>query len=216
MKIVYAALLIVYLLGLSWYGGSGDPVEDAELETYIKSMARNSEARGKDSSKAAKYMRALATQDDGNEFVMVNLIRFREKSLYPKDSPWSTESDPMLADARYGEGVIPLLLKRGSLPIFVSSVSGGFINETTHGEWDTVAMVRYRSVRDMLQMMVEMSSTDLADHKWAAIEQTHVFPVKPKISLISLRLIIGIILLLFATSVHYLVNLLKRKNSQAD
>ena len=36
MKIVYAALLIVYVLGLSWYGGSGDPVEDAELETYIK------------------------------------------------------------------------------------------------------------------------------------------------------------------------------------
>ena len=200
MKIVYAALLIVYVLGLSWYGGSGDPVEDAELETYIKSMARNSDARGKDSSKAAKYMRALAARDDGNEFVMVNLIRFRGKSLYPKDSPWAEESDPMLADARYGEGVIPLLLKRGSLPIFVSSVSGGFINETTHSEWDMVAMVRYRSVRDMLQMMVEMSSTDLADHKWAAIEQTHVFPVKPKISLLSLRLMIGITLFLFAVA----------------
>ena len=115
----------------------------------------------------------------------------------------------MLADARYGDGVIPLLLKRGSLPIFVSSVSGRFINETTHGEWDMVAMVRYRSVRDMLQMMVEMSSTDLADHKWAAIEQTHVFPVKPKISLVSLRLMIGILLLLFAVAVSYLVNFLK-------
>jgi len=67
-----------------------------------------------------------------------------------------------------------------------------------------------------LQMMVEISSTDLADHKWATIEQTHEFPVTPKISLISLRLIIGIILLLFATAVRYLVNLRKRKNSQVD
>ena len=75
-----------------------------------------------------------------------------------------------------------------------------------------VAMVRYRSVRDMLQMMVEMSSTDLADHKWAAIEQTHVFPVKPKISLVSLRLMIGILLLLFAVAVSYLVNFRKPKN----
>ena len=140
---------------------------------------------------------------------MVNLIRFRETSLYSKDSPWVAETDPMIADARYGDGVIPLLLKRGSLPIFVSSVSGRFINETTHGGWDMVAMVRYRSVRDMLQMMVEMSSTDLADHKWAAIEQTHVFPVKPKISLVSLRLMIGILLLLFAVAVSYLVNFLK-------
>ena len=212
MKIFYAVLLLVYLLGLSWYGGSGDPVKHAELESYINSMVSNADVRGKDTDKAVNYMRRLAEKDDGNEFIMVNLIRFRETSLYPKDSSWAGETDPMLADARYGDGVIPLLLKRGSLPIFVSSVSGGFINETTHSEWDMVAMVRYRSVRDMLQMMVEMSSTDLADHKWAAIEQTHVFPVKPKISLLSLRLMIGITLFLFAVAVSYLVNFRKPKN----
>ena len=209
MKIFYAVLLLVYLLGLSWYGGSGDPVKDAELESYIKALVSNADVRGRDTDKAVNYMRRLAEKDDGNEFIMVNLIRFRETSLYSKDSPWVAETDPMIADARYGDGVIPLLLKRGSLPVFVSSVSGGFINETTHDEWDMVAMVRYRSVRDMLQMMVEMSSTDLADHKWAAIEQTHVFPVKPKISLVSLRLMIGILLLLFAVAVSYLVNFLK-------
>ena len=212
MKIFYAVLLLVYLLGLSWYGGSGNPVKHAELESYINSVVSNADLRGKDTDKAVNYMRRLAEKDDGNEFIMVNLIRFRETSLYFKDSPWADETDPILADARYGDGVIPLLLKRGSLPIFVSSVSGGFINETTHGEWDMVAMVRYRSVRDMLQMMVEMSSTDLADHKWAAIEQTHVFPVKPKISLLSLRLMIGITLLLFAVAVSYLVNFRNPKN----
>ena len=206
MKIFYAGLLLVYLLGLSWYGGSGDPVKVAELESYIKALTSNAGVRGKDTEKSVNYMRRLAEKDDGNEFIMVNLIRFRETSRYSKDSSWVGETDPMLADARYGDGVIPLLLKRGSLPIFVSSISGGFINETTHSEWDVVAMVRYRSVRDMLQMMVEMSSTDLADHKWAAIEQTHVFPVKPKISLLSLRLMIGITLLLFAVAVSYLVN----------
>ena len=213
MKIFYAVLLLVYLLGLSWYGGSGDPVKHAELESYINSMVSNADVRGKDTDKAVNYMRRLAEKDDGNEFIMVNLIRFRETSLYSKDSPWADETDPMLADTRYGDGVIPLLLKRGSLPIFVSSVSGRFINETTHDEWDMVAMVRYRSVRDMLEMMVEMSSTDLADHKWAAIEQTHVFPVKPKISLVSLRLMIGILLLLFAVAVSYLVNFRKLKNN---
>ena len=212
MKIFYAVLLLAYLLGLSWYGGSGDPVKDAELESYIKALVSNADVRGRDTDKAVNYMRRLAEKDDGNEFIMVNLIRFRETSLYFKDSPWADETDPILADARYGDGVIPLLLKRGSLPIFVSSVSGGFINETTHSEWDMVAMVRYRSVRDMLQMMVEMSSTDLADHKWAAIEQTHVFPVKPKISLLSLRLMIGITLFLFAVAVSYLVNFRKPKN----
>ena len=216
MKAFYVLLLVTYLGWISWYGGSGSPVQTAELEGYISALQANVDPRGKDSVEPIKYMRTLAESDDGAEFIMVNLIRYRDRAMYPADSPWSKETDPMLADARYGAGVVPLLLKRGSLPVFISSVNGGFINETTHGEWDMVAMVRYRSVRDMLQMMVEISSTDLADHKWAAIEQTHVFPVTPKISLISLRLIIGIILLLFATAVRYLVNLRNRKNSQVD
>jgi len=216
MKAFYVLLLVTYLGWISWYGGSGSPVQTAELEGYISALQANADPRGKDSVEPIKYMRTLAESDDGAEFIMVNLIRYRDRAMYSADSPWSKETDPMLADARYGAGVAPLLLKRGSLPVFISSVNGGFINETTHGEWDMVAMVRYRSVRDMLQMMVEISSTDLADHKWAAIEQTHVFPVTPKISLISLRLIIGIILLLFATAVRYLVNLRKRKNSQVD
>lgn len=216
MKILYTLLLIIYVSGLSWYGGTGKPVDIGELEDYISVVKANADTRGRDSSQPLKYMRILAENDDGNEFIMVNLIRFRDKSLYPADSPWSQETDPMLADARYGAGVVPMLLKRGSHPVFISMVNGGFINETPNNEWDMVAMVRYRSVRDMLEMMVEMSSTNLADHKWAAIEQTHVFSVKPTISLISLRLMIGIILLLFAAVVRHLVSWRKHKNNQID
>ena len=213
MKIFYTTLLIIYVGGLGWYGGSGNAVAETELDGYIQSMTAHATARGKDPSNAIKYMRSLAATDNGNEFIMVNLIRFRDKAQYPKGSPWADETDPLLADARYGAGIMPLLLKSGSLPIFLSSVSGEFINETTHGEWDMVAMVRYRSVRDMLKMIVDMSSTDLADHKWAAIEVTHVFPVEPKISLLSVRLMFGILLVLFAGSVRFLVRLVHSKNN---
>tara|TARA_B110000091_G_scaffold40527_1_gene43844 strand:+ start:667 stop:1197 length:531 start_codon:yes stop_codon:yes gene_type:complete len=171
MKAFYVLLLVTYLGWISWYGGSGSPVQTAELEGYISALQANVDPRGKDSVEPIKYMRTLAESDDGAEFIMVNLIRYRDRAMYSADSPWSKETDPMLADARYGAGVVPLLLKRGSLPVFISSVNGGFINETTHGEWDMVAMVRYRSVRDMLQMMVEISSTDLAEHKWAAMNR---------------------------------------------
>ncbi|MDG0969817.1 MAG: hypothetical protein P8Q37_01330 [Porticoccaceae bacterium] len=76
----------------------------------------------------------------------------------------------MLADTRYGQGFIPLLLKHGSPPILVSFVNGDFINKTSHSEWDMVGMVRYRRVRDMLEMIIEMVFEDLADHKWAEVE----------------------------------------------
>ena len=60
MKIFYAVLLLVYLLGLSWYGGSGDPVTHAELESYISAMVSNADARGKDTDKAVNYMREIS------------------------------------------------------------------------------------------------------------------------------------------------------------
>ncbi len=212
MKIFYSVVLITYLGWFTWYGGSGQPVSPNEAAAYRAELQANAKSRDRDFSDPIKYMDRLIKDDDGNEFIMVNLIRYREKAQYPATSPWANETDPMLADNRYGAGVVPLLLKRGSLPIFISTVAGEFINETSQEEWDTVAMVRYRSVRDMAEMMIEMSATDLADHKWAAIEQTHVFPVKPKINLASLRLIVGICLLLFAVAVSYLVKLLRSKN----
>jgi hypothetical protein len=212
MKIFYSVVLIIYLAWFIWYGGSGQPLSPNEAAAYKAELQANAKSRGVDVSDPIKYMDRLIKDDDGNEFIMVNLIRFRDEAQYPPESPWANETDPMLADDRYGAGIVPLLLKRGSLPIFISTVAGEFINEAGQEEWDTVAMVRYRSVRDMVEMMIEMSATDLADHKWAAIEQTHVFPVKPKINLVSLRLIAGIILLLFAVAVSYLVKLGRSKN----
>jgi len=180
MKIFYSVVLITYLGWFTWYGGSGQPVSPNEAAAYRAELQANAKSRDRDFSDPIKYMDRLIKDDDGNEFIMVNLIRYREKAQYPATSPWANE--------------------------------GEFINETSQKEWDTVAMVRYRSVRDMVEMIIEMSATDLADHKWAAIEQTHVFPVKPKINLASLRLIVGICLLLFAVAVSYLVKLLRSKN----
>jgi hypothetical protein len=161
-------------------------------------------------------MDSLIEGDDGDEFIMVNLIKFRAIATYPSGSPWADETDPMLANSRYSEAILPLLLKRASLPILTSSVNGKFINDGGDNEWDMVALVRYRSVRDMVGMMLEMSTMDITDHKWAAIEMTQVFPVKPRLSLISLRLILAMILVLIAVFTTYLLNLKKSKNLITD
>ena len=198
MRVFYLCLLVTYMSCVYWLGGSGKPVSTAELERYIEALSSNNEEKGVDSSKPTAWMRELAKSDDGAEFFMVNLIKYRKQALYPSDSECSNDDDPMAADARYAEGVIKLLIKRGSLPLFISSVKGKFINDVEEHNWDTVAIVRYRSVRDMLDMMVEMSSTDLARHKWASIEKTHVFPVKREYSLFFLRSALALLFLMVA------------------
>ena len=210
MRFLYAALALFYLSFLWWYGGNGQPVTPAELEAFIAAMQDNAKARGKDAEDAAGYMRKLAQSDDGREYLMVNLIRFRETASYPPGSPWENDTDAMAADARYSAGIVPLLLKHGSLPVLKAPVTGSFINEGNLASWDVVAIVRYRSVRDMLQMMVEMSAMDLVVHKWASIEQTQVFPTHPVISLFAVRLLVAAGLLAFGLLVCVLVRVSRR------
>jgi hypothetical protein len=51
-------------------------------------------------------------------------------------------------------------------------------------------MVRYRSRRDMLKMAIEIAGMGIDIHKWAALEKTQVFPVKPLLHSALIQLIV--------------------------
>ena len=129
MRIFYAVLVLIYISWFAWYGGSGEPVTEAELESYMEIVKGNAESRGADPAHALEYMQRLASSDDGDEFLMVNLIRYRDRAEYPLGSPWADDPDPMAADARYSRDIVPQLLKRGSLPVVFGEVAGPFIND---------------------------------------------------------------------------------------
>ncbi len=209
MKIFYTALVLVYAVFFLWYGGSGEPVTQAELETYVETVRKNSAERGVDPGENIEHMRTLASTDNGDEFLMVNLMKYREKALYPADSPWANDPDPQNANARYSEIIIPLLVKHGGHPVLLAPVVGTFIIEGEWAGWDDVAIVRYRSVRDMFEMIVDISQAGGAEHKWASMEQTQVFPVQATISLISVRLLVAGLLLVLALVVRGMALLFK-------
>jgi hypothetical protein len=150
-------------------------------------------------------MHNLAALDTGNEFLMVNLIKYREKAAYPADSAWAEETDARAADGRYTQGVVKELFARGALPVLKSNVIGSFMIDEDWRDWDEVSIVRYRSVKDMLDMIVGMADSGLAVHKFASIEQTHVFPVEPVISLFSVRFLFALVLFFIAVVVRTVV-----------
>ena len=84
MRIFYAVLVLIYISWFAWYGGSGEPVTEAELESYMEIVKGNAESRGADPAHALEYMQRLASSDDGDEFLMVNLIRYRDRAEYPE------------------------------------------------------------------------------------------------------------------------------------
>jgi hypothetical protein len=116
---------------------------------------------------------------------MVNLIKFKQKAIYP--AGYNFSDDVQAANDRYNNLILPYLFSHGSIPVFASNVVGRFIQPDGNDAWDQVAIVRYQSRRALLEMAVELAGKGVDVHKWAAIEKTQVFPVRPFVSVMLVR-----------------------------
>jgi hypothetical protein len=186
--------VLLYFAFLFWYGGKSKPLSESELESLLTEMKHRAGKQAQtEESPILDQFRELAKNDDGQEYYMVNLLKFRQKALYPEGS--SLGDDPMAANDRYNRAIVPLLLKHGGHPVFLGQVQGRFLHPGGADDWDQVGIVRYRSRRDMLKMAIEVAGLGVDIHKWAALEKTQVIPARP---IISLALIRGAIFLIFA------------------
>lgn len=198
-RIVLASTLLLYCAFHFWYGGSSEPLTTGEADTLIAEIRAGMESiGGHPDEELLESFRVLTREDDGREFYMLNLMRFREKALYPEGSGY--DDDALAAAQRYNEAVVPALLARGSLPILLGEYAGAFIPphpEANEGDWDQIGIVRYRSRRDMLEMARALSRSGDGIHKWASLERTVVFPVAPVFDFVFVRG--AVFLLLFIT-----------------
>ena len=192
--IVVLALLALYALFLWWYGGRGKPLSQAEIVEFERLLGQLS--RDTQGQSTSELVRQFAANDDGREFIMHNLVRYRAKALYPPGHAYGDSARD--ADKRYGRAVLLPLLRCGAMPIFLARCAGSFVGPEGAPPWNYVAMVRYRSRRDFLRFAVAIESQDIAIHKWAAIEETHITPLKPLASLIFVRAAVGGVFVLIA------------------
>lgn len=189
--------LACYGLFLLWHDLPQAPLSEAEIDAGLAEARAALRAHNRPAMPALQtQMRALLTGDDGKSFIMVNLMRYRGTAQYPQETGLSgTARD---AEARYNRMVLPELIKRGSYPVFAGEVTGSFIREEADTEWHQVALVRYRSRRDLLNMAIALAKADADIHKWAALEKTQVFPTRAIVSLNFLRFMVALVLAICA------------------
>lgn len=182
LKIAWAALLAIIFIAFStWYGGAGKPVSEAEGEALLQQMR---DIYGEPHSHGfIANVEAMIPNDDGREFYAVNLETL-------KQGPEAEASD-----RAYAGIVMPLLFKRASHPVFVSERVGLMLGQYGN-EIDRVAVVRYRSLRDMIEMTLEPTMKDGEVYKFAALDHTEVFITRPFISFMHVRITLGLLLIL--------------------
>lgn len=111
---------------------------------------------------------------DQGPVVMVNLVRFRERSRDGNGSGWD-------AYARYSKGDMPLLKKVGGTVLWAGHVEGVAVGDLEGGRWDWVVVVLYPSRAAFLEMMTSPEyavinidrENGVEDHVILAANQTY-------------------------------------------
>ncbi|MES0872726.1 hypothetical protein [Sinimarinibacterium thermocellulolyticum] len=206
-RVLVAALLLLYAGFIAWYDADRAVLSEADLAAYfaqIRARAGSSEGEGHGQERLFEELRRLAASDDGDEFYMLNLIDFRDEAQYPPGSAYGGSA--LDADARYNRAIVPVLLRHGGHPLFLGTPMGRFLDEPgDHTAWERVALVRYRSRRDLVEMVVALAGAGIGVHKWASIEKTQVFPVKPVFGLFFVRVPVALLLAALGGLLHLLL-----------
>ena len=179
--------LALYLAFLSWYDGWGmDPFTAEEIDTLV------GEAEAQDTDpEELKNLRQLLKDDDGEEFFMLNLNRYE----YAENE---VQQGVPVAYQKYGQAVMPMILKRAGHPIYIGEISDYPVGGIKEGSWQEIILVRYRSRQDFVNMVTSIEYLKAAKHRYVGIEYAEVIPTNVILNLVTPRLFILALLFLIA------------------
>ena len=131
--------------------------------------------------------------DDGKDFVMVNLLELKK--------PHDASREKL---QQYQKIFLGSLLKRAGHPVMIATAAGGNVEniDCDSDKWTVAGMVRYRSRRDLLEMLPETVGSEHHKLKLEALDRTFAFPASPWMLLGGPKLLVPLVLLLVGTLCH--------------
>jgi hypothetical protein len=178
-------LLLLYGAFWFWYTPSGAPLSDKEIEAYLSRI---------DSAEGRAQIEAFAREDTGRSFYMLNALDLNELPGVVEGAPEGADGQQLMD--LYMEHMLPALLARASHPAFFGVTVGksvevvGIENAET---WDRGALVRYRSRRDLLDIVTNPDFRRRHHFKVAALEKTIAYPIETPFFPGDLRLLLGLV-----------------------
>ena len=180
-QIAVGALALIYGLFFVWFGGNGKPVSAEEGARYLAAI-RTSPSAPLHPEIAANLAKIIAA-DDGKAFIMVNM----ETQI-----PGAEARAETLA---YAKMVLPAMVRRASFPVYIGPVRGTVIGSKTEGA-TSVALVRYRSLRDFLEIFTDPAMHKGVGHKFAGLKGAESISSTPILLAAPIRPLVGLVFLL--------------------
>lgn len=193
---LWGSALLVYAAFRLWYDGLAGPLSAAEIDAAMAVITPRMAATGNDAS----VIRAFLDADDGREFVMLNLVKAESGDVVHPQSGETVPGITLLQ--RYARRFMPLLLRNGGHPGMVGRKVGGYIdawNVEPDPGWTLFGLMRYRSRRDMLRLVLDPAFTAAHPEKLLGTAATFSFPTRRLVSIYaSPRVTVALLLALAA------------------
>lgn len=193
LMIIWGVAIVAYCLFWAWYVGFGSKISEQDLNRYMACVEQTEL-----SEESVASFRNFFANDDGKEFFMANLLHLKS----PK-----RESRQLLA--KYSSVFVGKLMKKAGHPYFFGLAQARNLEnlncEVVDG-WTTVVLMRYRSRRDLGEMLVNTVGTEHHGFKLAALEKTFAFPATGNLNIGSVRLMIGLVVALIGCVAYILLS----------
>ena len=172
---IWICVPITYALFSLWYFNWQGPLTQTEIDDFMSRFLQTSGSQQTD----ADVFRAFLEQDDGREFIMLNQVQLHGGNIAHPVTGEQQQAQEVLI--RYFQPFAFRLLLRGGHPVFQARTVGGFVdtwNADSNVSFTATAMMRYRSRRDLLAMILDPAFADGHIYKLAAIERTISYPTQ--------------------------------------
>ena len=183
--------ILFYVFFFIWYTNLSGPLNDKEIKFFMKVISE----RAVNDEQRIERLRKFMEEDDGKDFFMVNFLDYNDTpETMPATGKGASSSNLM---NYYMEYMYPEMFKRASHPVFFSNVffpAMDIVSAEGMEDWDNVALVRYRSRKDMLQIGLNPIFDERHPYKIEALDKTIAIPVETPF-LNDLRLILFILFL---------------------
>ncbi len=176
--LVWSLGACVYALFLWWYVNTDGRLDDAEIDAYMAVLSA-----GESDPERLARMREFMSSDDGQAFVMINIMDSADVPISPATGEAVSSGDELMR--YYMEHMLPAMLLRASHPVFMGTAVAGAMDyqglDAVDG-WTAGALVRYRSRRDIMDIIVMPETRARHDWKLAAVDRTLAFPLRPQLN----------------------------------
>lgn len=179
-----------------FYDNRRAPLAETEIDALIPRLPEHARANVEEIAR----LRDFLLHDDGREFAMLNLVKLAAQPVSHPETGVATPAARLLEG--YTRVFFRALVRKACHPAMAARVIGGYLdswNVAADPGWTIVGYIRYRSRRDMMELVTDPRFANAHLFKIAATPVTLSFPTAPRVLIYaSPRITVGLAIALLA------------------